>query len=373
MIQGFTESDFTAFLSTEDNRINTTVPVSQVRLLVKLINDMNGDIEYCYPSMGKGILPRYTEMTFTYNVIPDRYAGTINLLPAGHWKYEVYEVTWQKGSAVTVAFGFAPATETDVLPVDDPNGIVQGLVTKGILNLTEKAGTEQVQYDQHESPNSSNYVWYGQDIDVWNPADEASIVAFYKNKTGLTLDGGKVKGWDDSSPNTFNMSQSTTSKMPSYTAATGGVIFSDNDFLNSLTSFILTNEFTIAFKIKANTYLGYILSDETAIEPVLSLNDIDSLGITNTIGFGASISTTTGNWQDAYVVITRDSANLVSMTVNGVVQSSTATMTGSTRFSTLGSFNPIFDNFDGSLFELQVYSSTSSTLTTNINERLSNL
>jgi len=371
MIQGFTESDFTAYLSTEDNRINTEVPVRQVRLLVKLINDMNGDIEYVYPYSIKGPQPRYTKLDFLYNLVPDRYTGKVNLLPSGHWKYEVYEVTWT--NTVTVAFGFAPATEKDVLPVDDLNGVVQGLVTKGILNLTEKVGTEQVQYNQHESPDNPNYVWYGQDIVVWNPADEASIVAFYKNKTGLTLDGGKVKGWEDSSPNTFDMSQSTVGKLPSYTAATGGVVFSDDDFLNSVTSFILTNEFTIAFKIKANTYLGYILSDETAIEPVLSLNDIDTLSITNNIGLGASISTTTGNWQDAYVVITRDSANLVSMNVNGVVQSSTATMTGSTRFSTLGSFNPIFDNFDGSLFELQVYSSTSQVLTDLINERLSNL
>jgi len=39
---------------------------------------------------------------------------------------------------------------------------VQGIVTKGILNLTEKSGTEQVQYNQHESPEGTNYIYYGQ-------------------------------------------------------------------------------------------------------------------------------------------------------------------------------------------------------------------
>tara|TARA_R110001599_G_scaffold39237_1_gene119732 strand:- start:1305 stop:2420 length:1116 start_codon:yes stop_codon:yes gene_type:complete len=371
MIQGFTESNITAFLSTEDNRIDTAAGISKIRFLVKLINDMNGDVEYCYPSMGKGILPRYTQMIFTYNVAPDRYAGTINLLPAGHWKYEVYEVVWIE--TPVVAFGNAPATETDVLPVANTNGIVKGIVTKGILNLTEKLGTEQVQYDQHESPNSPNYVWYGEDIDIWNPADESSIVAFYKNKTGLTLVGDKVTAWEDSSANSFNMLQSTTAQMPSYTASTGGVVFDATDHLQSISAFTLSAQFTIAFKIKANTYIGDILSDKGTVHCSVELSGITALGVTNTLNAGVALTTTTGNWQDAYVVVTRNAANLVQMTVNGILQTNSDTMTGEVRFNILGSQLEAADNFDGSLFELQVYNSTSSTLTTNINERLSNL
>ena len=372
MIQGFTKENFGAYLSLEDNRIDTSAPISKIRFLFKFINDMTGGVEYVYPLTATNIsFQRYTFLIFNYALNPDMYNFEVNLLPSGHWKYEVYEVSWL--GIANLAFGNAPATETDVLPVADTNGIVNGIVTKGILNLTEKAGTEQVQYDQHESPNTPNYVWYGTDIDVWNPADEASMVAFYKNKTGLTLVGGKVKGWDDSSSNTFNMIQSTAANQPSYTASTGGVIFSDNDFLAALSGFTLPAEFTIAFKIKANTYLGYILSDSVSISPYLKLGGIDSLTISNVTGLGVVLNTTTGNWQDAYVVITRDSANLVNMSVNGVVQSTGITLPDSTRFSVLGSFNPVFDNFDGSLFELQVYSSTSPTLTDNINERLSNL
>jgi hypothetical protein len=48
------------------------------------------------------------------------------------------------------------------LPVSVNNGIVQGIVTKGILNMTDKAGTEQVQYTQREAPASTNYIYYGQ-------------------------------------------------------------------------------------------------------------------------------------------------------------------------------------------------------------------
>ena len=158
MIQGFTKTTITANINTEDNRINTSVASTQIRFLVKFINDLDGSISYCYPIIS--ILPRYTTMRFNFVSVPDFYLGEQNLLPAGHWKYEVYEVSWI--GAVVVALNTAPATETDILPVADTNGVVQGIVTKGILNLTEKAGTEQVQYNQHESPDTPNYVYYGQ-------------------------------------------------------------------------------------------------------------------------------------------------------------------------------------------------------------------
>ena len=160
MIQGFTEAVIVTNISTEDNRIDTKVASKQIRFLVKFINDLDGSVDYCYPT--STIFNRYTKMSFTYESVlasVDLYAGEIHLLPSGHWKYEVYEVSWI--GTVVVASGTAPATEIDVLPVADTNGVVQGIVTKGILNLTEKAGTEQVQYKQHESTEGTNYIYTG--------------------------------------------------------------------------------------------------------------------------------------------------------------------------------------------------------------------
>jgi len=157
MIQAITATNIIAVISTEDNRIDTTVASTQIRFLVKFINDLDGSIEYCYPT--SLIHERYTKISFSYLAIPTVFTG-INLLPAGHWKYEVYEVSWI--GTIVVALNTAPVNETDVLPVANTNGIVQGIVTKGILNLTEKAGTEQVQYNQHESPEGTNTIYYGQ-------------------------------------------------------------------------------------------------------------------------------------------------------------------------------------------------------------------
>ena len=160
MIQGFTESPITTDICTEDNRIDTSVASTQIRFLVKFINDLDGSIAYAYPQLTNGIKPRFTTMAFGYNINPNIYNGTTKLFPAGHWKYEVYEVSWI--GTVVVGSGTAPATEIDVLPVVNTNGVVQGIVTKGILNLTEAAGTEQVQYTEHESPEGTNTIYYGQ-------------------------------------------------------------------------------------------------------------------------------------------------------------------------------------------------------------------
>jgi len=160
MIQAITETNILANISTEDNRIDTSVASTQIRFLIKFINDLDGSVEYGYPLLSNGIKPRYTEMNLTYFITPKLFDNQIKLLPAGHWKYEVYEVSWI--GTVLLSTETAPRTETQVLPVADTNGVVQGIVSKGILNLTERAGTEQVQYTQHPEPSGTNYTYYGQ-------------------------------------------------------------------------------------------------------------------------------------------------------------------------------------------------------------------
>tara|TARA_R110002020_G_scaffold424388_1_gene633565 strand:- start:6007 stop:6492 length:486 start_codon:yes stop_codon:yes gene_type:complete len=161
MIQAVRETAFTAWLSLEDSRIDNSVALSKVRHLFKFINDMDKAVFYAYPINESNANPRYTECLFHYNIAPDIYSGTTKLIPAGYYKYEVYEVTW--AGAVTLSAGNAPATEDDVLsPPSSDKGIVQGLVGIGKLYLAEKVGSEQVQYNQHPEPAGTNYIYYGQ-------------------------------------------------------------------------------------------------------------------------------------------------------------------------------------------------------------------
>jgi len=159
MIQAIRETNFDAFIETKANRIDASTPSTKIRHLVKFINDLDEAVFYAYPLL-ENIHNRYTQMAFVYNAIPDRYTGKINLIPAGYFKYEVYEVSWI--GTPDVADGTAPETETDVLPVSDDNGVVEGLVAIGKLYLGEKAGSEEVQYTEYEAPKTTNTIYYGQ-------------------------------------------------------------------------------------------------------------------------------------------------------------------------------------------------------------------
>ena len=160
MIQAITGTNFSAYLQTEDNRINTSVAKTHIRHLFKFTNDMDKSIVYAY-AQEYSIKNRYCTFNFVYNATPNVYLGRIDLKPAGYWKYEVYEVSWT--GTVTISSGFAPATETDVLsPSASNKGIVQGLVTKGKMYLADATGTAQVQYTPYVEPTTTNYIYYGQ-------------------------------------------------------------------------------------------------------------------------------------------------------------------------------------------------------------------
>lgn len=160
MIQAITETGFNIYVQTEDNRINTSVASTQIRHLVKFTNDLDKSVYYAYGNT-ETIKDRYTKINLAYGASPNIYTGVVKLFPAGYYKYEIYEVSWI--GTVTVSLGNAPATEDDVLsPAADTKGIVQGLVTKGKMNLSEKDGTQQVQYTQREAPTETNYIYYGQ-------------------------------------------------------------------------------------------------------------------------------------------------------------------------------------------------------------------
>jgi hypothetical protein len=161
MIQAITGTNFSAYLQTEDNRINTSVAKTLIRHLFKFTNDMDKSIVYAYASK-EVIKNRYTESPFKYNATPNIYTGLIDLKPAGYWKYEVYEVSWTVDE-VTLSEVYAPATETDVLsPPAGKKGVVQGLVTKGKMYVADASKTAQVQYNQYVEPTTTNYIYYGQ-------------------------------------------------------------------------------------------------------------------------------------------------------------------------------------------------------------------
>jgi hypothetical protein len=64
MIQAITGTNFSAYLQTEDNRIDTSVAKTQIRHLFKFTNDMDKSIVYSYAQSNSSIKNRYTYFSF---------------------------------------------------------------------------------------------------------------------------------------------------------------------------------------------------------------------------------------------------------------------------------------------------------------------
>ena len=144
------------YVTTEEKRINTSVPSSNIRYLFKLINNMSKSVVYAY-GQNQTVNDRYTLVSINHGT-NDVYTGTVNFTPNGYWTYEIYEVSWQ--GSVTLSAGEAPANENDVLtPPAISKGVVQGLVEKGKLLVSETAGSEEVQYTEHPEPSGTNYIY----------------------------------------------------------------------------------------------------------------------------------------------------------------------------------------------------------------------
>ena len=160
MIQLTYKSAYSFNVTTEDVRIDTSVPSSQIRHLFKFTNDMSGRAKYAY-ARTEIINDRYTSIVLTHSTSQSVVSGRINFVPNGFWKYEVYEVSFN-GTPV-ISLTTVPLTETGTATDQSQvYGTVKGCVEVGKLFVAEESGEEQVQYTQREEPSSSNYIYYGQ-------------------------------------------------------------------------------------------------------------------------------------------------------------------------------------------------------------------
>lgn len=161
MIQLTYATAYSFNVTTEDVRIDTSVPRTQIRHLFKFTNDMDGGVKYAY-GRSETIRDRYTNITLQHNTTENIVEGKINFLPNGYWKYEVYEVSFN-GASVVISDTTVPKSETGT--ASDQSGVygtVKGCVEIGKLFVEEQDGTEQVKYTQRQEPSGTNYIYYGQ-------------------------------------------------------------------------------------------------------------------------------------------------------------------------------------------------------------------
>ena len=208
----------------------------------------------------------------------------------------------------------------------------------------------------------------------WNPIDELDLLAWYQNKVGIDSIGTEVLAWEDSSVNSHTMEQATSSERPIYNATTGSLTFdsANSQHLQTTTQMSLSGAFTIGFKMNATGTNNTILADNTTAEEYFKITSSTNLRFKTDAQLG-NLVLDDGTLEDVYVVISRNAFDLVKLYVNGNLQTTPATVTGTSDIDAIGIREPDINSFDGEIFEIQIYNTTNATLVSNVNTYLSNI
>ena len=207
----------------------------------------------------------------------------------------------------------------------------------------------------------------------WQPTDESSVVAWYKNKTGITLNGTDVSHWADSA-NSYDMIQTDeVTEQPAYNASTGALTFdsSGKENLQTSSQISLAGDFTIGIRLYPTDFEKTFLADNTDNNYLFKYYSTSQIRF-KVGGTAGNIALDSGTFGDDYLVITRDS-DVVTLHKNGVAQSTTVTKSGTALLDAIGIRNEDINSYDGTISEVQIYSSTSSDLTANVNDYLSSI
>jgi hypothetical protein len=208
----------------------------------------------------------------------------------------------------------------------------------------------------------------------WSPDDETSLEAWYQNQVGITLNGSDVSAWADSSSNSYDMLQATATEQPAYSA--GVLTFASADKNNLQTSgadIDLTGDFTIGVKLHLTASGGTLLGDNTLAGEFIRFTGTTELRVRVASATAVNIDKDSGTFlEDAYMVLTR-SSDVFTLYWKGVAQADTETKAGTASIDAIGVRKTDTNPYEGTISEIQIYSSSSAALTANINDRLSTL
>jgi hypothetical protein len=209
----------------------------------------------------------------------------------------------------------------------------------------------------------------------WSPSDESSLEAWYQKGEGITLNGSDVSAWADSSGTAANdMVQATATEQPAFS---GGVLtFASADTNNLQTSgadIQLTGDFTIGVKLHLTASGGTLLGDNTLAGEFVRFTGTTELRVRVASATAVNIDKDSGTFlEDAYMVLTR-SSDVMTLYWKGVAQADTETKAGTASIDAIGVRKTDTNPYEGTISEIQIFSSSNATLIANINDRLSTL
>ena len=217
---------------------------------------------------------------------------------------------------------------------------------------------------------------------VWSPDDEASLVAWYQKEVGITLNGSDVSAWADSSSNHYDMLQNTATEQPAYSGGVLTFIPDDNTHLQTVAGvsgqISLTGDFTLGLRIYPQTshtadLNGAFIGDNTTSHEYFKFANSSRISFKIAGSASNNLDLASGTFGDDYIVITRAS-DVLTLWHNGAAQlASTATVAGTALIDCIGVRRVDINDYEGTISEIQIYSSSSGALTANVNDRLATL
>ena len=161
----------------------------------------------------------------------------------------------------------------------------------------------------------------------WTPQGDANLVAWYANRRGITAPSSTVSQWADSSGNGHLMKNVTVTEQPTYNASTGALSFdpAKTQNLQTASQISLSGEFTIGIKLNPDAVNITVLADNTTSGEFIKIQTSSRMRIKidNT---QADIDLNSGTFGDDYLVITRNSSNVITLYRNGTAQTDTETL-----------------------------------------------
>ena len=208
---------------------------------------------------------------------------------------------------------------------------------------------------------------------AWSPDSESTLEAWYKKNANISLNGSDVSQWGDSSTNGIDMVQATASEQPAFSAGVLTFDASATQNLQSTGQVSLEGDFTIGAKIKVTTSGGVILGDNTTTGEFIRFSSDTQFRVRIDNTTAVNIDKNSGTWlEDAYMVLTRTS-DVLKLYWKGVAQTDTETLSGTADIDSIGVRRTDLNPYDGDISEIQIYSSSSTALTNQVNDYLSTL
>ena len=207
----------------------------------------------------------------------------------------------------------------------------------------------------------------------WQPSNEKALKAWYKNQTGITLNGSDVSAWADSSSNSFDMLQATASEQPAYNSGDIDFDASATQSLQSASDINLSGAFTVGIKLEPDVSNVAVIGSNTTTNEFFKITSTTNIRF-KTDGSQVDIGIDSGTLVAALdLVITRNASNLITLYIDGVAQADTETLAGTADINAIGVRATDANPYDGTISEIQVFTTESTALTANVNDYLSNI